>query len=60
MIQQLFTKIKAPQLSPNLGKGSYVLKALPADTIQKLPEQKPAKINRWTCVSSPINSTFYK
>ena len=47
MIQQLFTKIKAPQLSPNLGKGSYVLKALPADTIQKLPAQKPAKINRW-------------
>jgi len=37
MIQQLFTKIKAPQLSSNLGKGSYVLKALPADTIQKLP-----------------------
>ena len=47
MIQQLFTKIKAPQLSPNLGKGSYRLKALPTDTIQKIPAQKPVKINRW-------------
>ena len=43
MIQQLFTK---PQAIPiNLGKGTYVQRVIPTDTVQLLVAPKPVEIN---------------
>ena len=45
MIQQLFTN---PQAIPfNLGKGTYVQRVSPTDTVQLLVAQKPIEIKLW-------------
>jgi len=45
MIQQPFTK---PQAIPfNLGKGTYVQRVLPTDTVQLLVAQKPVETKLW-------------
>jgi len=50
MIQQPFTK---PQAIPfNLGKGTYVQRVLPTDTVHLLGAQKPVEIKLGLCINS--------